>query len=186
MSSPHTEQFWQLLAATSSTANAPLLNALTVELARRPIPRIVQFHRTLMDLCDQALTWQLWDAADIVFEPYGASADGFVYFRLWLIGQGRVTFERALRHPDSLADHPAIRRFIRGDRSNEAFPHLEALMSVADEAFDRVLTKLSPMVAARIKRPGDLDQRPREAPWAARPKQPTHHPRLTRLLQSVA
>jgi hypothetical protein len=34
----------------------------------------------------------------------GCSDDLFVYFRLWLVGQGREYFERALREPERAAD----------------------------------------------------------------------------------
>jgi hypothetical protein len=182
------EEFWRILAA--ATAHGPdndgLADAIEHELARLPIPRIARFQRTLMHLCDRALTWDLWRAADIVFHPLGASEDDFVYFRLWLIGQGRGTFSRAVLRPDSLAEIPAIQRFAAGDRGNDNYPWMEELMYAAEAAYDQVLEKLGPAAAERLERPDDLSLRPREIPGPAWPKQPAHYPRLATLFQTAA
>jgi Protein of unknown function (DUF4240) len=48
-----------------------------------------------------AQTWDLWGAAYLV--NGGCSDDGFVYFRAWLIGQGRAAYAAAVADPDALA-----------------------------------------------------------------------------------
>jgi hypothetical protein len=73
---------------------------------------------------DRAFTWPVWDAAALVFghpedfdvdpwarkfdpERYGDKGfhdDAFADFRAWLIGQGRVAFERVVDDPDNFAD----------------------------------------------------------------------------------
>jgi hypothetical protein len=70
------------------------------------------------------------------------SDDGFEYFRLWLIGQGRVIFERAVTMPDSLAAVPAIRRLAGRRRlewnDDEEWPEWETLDYIAARAYHLV------------------------------------------------
>ncbi len=172
---PHIDEFWRILAAANGS-----VDSVTRALARLPIPRIARFHRTLVEQCDRAFTWELWQAADIVFDPWGASDDGFLYFRLWLIGQGRGTYARALVRPDSLAENPTIQRFAAGERGNETFPHLEELLYSGNEAYGLVLEKLGLRDKDR-ERPFDLDLSPQAVPAAPRPKQAVPYPRLAHL-----
>ena len=185
---PNRDEFWTFFEAVreKSTSDAQLPDAFTEELSRLPIPRIARFQRNLMELMEEALTWKLWDAADIIFQPWGASMDTFVYFRLWLIAQGRDTFERALREPDSLADHPFLQRFAAGAWENEDFPEMESLMYSAEGAFERVLEKLPPAIAARTEPPDELESRPREVPWEQRPPEEGRYPRLARLFEAAS
>ena len=60
------------------------------------------FQAFLDQACDRAFTWGLRGAAMRIFCGW-CSDDSFEYFRLWLIGRGRMTFERAITMPDSLA-----------------------------------------------------------------------------------
>jgi hypothetical protein len=175
---PHIDEFWRILAAADGSADS-----VTRALARLPIPRIARFHRTLVEQCDRAFRWELWQAADIVFDPWGASDDGFLYFRLWLIGQGHGTYARALLRPDSLADNLTIQRFAAGERGNETFPHLEELLYSGQAAYDLVLEKLARRDDDR-ERPLDLDRRPRAVPTASRPKQAARYPRLAQLFRT--
>jgi hypothetical protein len=169
------DDFWTFLDAVEPRTDDAVIEAL----ARLPIPRIARFHRILMELTEEALTWRLWAAADIIFHPWGASMDTFVYFRLWLIGQGRETFERAVRDPDSLAGNAFLQRFATLDR--DGLPEWEALMCCAESAFDRVLEKLPPAVAAGVEPPDDLELRPRETPWDSPSPYGFTFARLTRL-----
>jgi hypothetical protein len=43
-----------------------------------------------------------------LLDQWGASDDGFEYFRGWLIAQGREAFDSAVADPDSLAALPAV------------------------------------------------------------------------------
>jgi Protein of unknown function (DUF4240) len=94
----------------------PLLGeTLAQNLARQPIPRVCRFQRALMDLAEQALTWELWHAADIVFHPWGVSTDGFVYFRLWLIGARTGDVRSGLARP-GLLGRERVYSTVRGRR----------------------------------------------------------------------
>lgn len=173
---PYPDEFWVILDAAGGSADS-----VRAALARLPIPRIARFHRALVERCNRACTWELWQAADIVFHPWGgATGDGFLWFRLWLVGQGQSTFARALVQADSLAVNPVIQRFAAGDHSNEAFPHLEDLLYAGDAAFDTVREKLG-RGATNIERPDDLDLRPDENPLSTKPRQAADLPRLTHL-----
>lgn len=73
----------------------------------------------------KANTWKLWGAAYIL--NGGCSEDSFLYFRLWLIAQGRDVFTKAVADPESLA--AADLRFGKpGDFE------LEELLDEVDEA----------------------------------------------------
>ncbi|MEV4139673.1 DUF4240 domain-containing protein [Dactylosporangium sp. NPDC049742] len=109
--SPGVDDVWRLI----STARADLggspssddVAAAVVRLLRsRPAADIAAFEQPLWDLLAVSYRADLWAAAYLI--NGGASDDGFDYFRGWLIGQGRETFERALADPDSLATHPAV------------------------------------------------------------------------------
>jgi hypothetical protein len=63
---------------------------------------LISFERIFDDLMNRAYMWNLWGAAYVV--NGGCSDDGFVYFRAWLIMQGREIYEKALANPDSLAE----------------------------------------------------------------------------------
>lgn len=52
-----------------------------------------------------AYQYGLWAAASIM-ELGGCTDDGFIDFRMWLVGQGKDVYMAALKDPDSLADVP--------------------------------------------------------------------------------
>ena len=68
--------------------------------------QIAEFQDQLDATLQHANTWDLWAAAHII--NGGASDDGFLYFRGWLLMQGRHTFEAALADAESLAGNPEI------------------------------------------------------------------------------
>ena len=99
-----TNQFWDLIersrrAGDECEAQAEALAAL---LRRLPAPEVVAFDRELAARLAEAYRWDLCGVAYLV--NGGCSDDGFVYFRLWLAGQGRAYFEAALRDPERAAD----------------------------------------------------------------------------------
>jgi hypothetical protein len=110
---------------------------LAERLAVVPRSDIEDFQLQLDRLRDQVDTWQMWGAATLVFQG-GCSDDSFWYFQLWLIGQGRETFERAAADPDTLADVPAVRalagRFKR-EWGDDEWPGWEDLDYVAARAY---------------------------------------------------
>ena len=137
------DAFWQLIA--DSLEHAPGRAArghyLQGRLAALAPDSIVAFQAFLDQACDRALTWDLWGAAMRIFGGW-CSDDGFEYFRLWLIGRGRVTFERAVTMPDSLATVPAIRRLAGRHRrewdNDEEWPEWETLDYIAARAYHLV------------------------------------------------
>src|SRR5215216_7795317 len=98
------DEFWQLIersrihasdCETQAEALTALLRALRPE-------EIAAFERELTACLTEAYRWDLWGVAYLV--NGGCSDDLFVYFRLWLVGQGREYFEHALREPERAAD----------------------------------------------------------------------------------
>src|SRR5690242_18977802 len=134
------DAFWQLI--TGSLEHAPgraarerYLEARLAALA----PDGTEVFQALLDQArDRAFTWDLWGAATRIFGGW-CSDDGFEYFRLWLIGRGRVTFERAITMPDSLAAVPPIQRLAgrppREWDDDEEWPEWETLNYIAARAY---------------------------------------------------
>ena len=98
------DAFWQLIADSLEHApgRAGREHYLEGRLAALAPDGIVAFQAFLDQACDRAFTWGLRGAAMRIFGGW-CSDDSFEYFRLWLIGRGRMTFERAITMPDSLA-----------------------------------------------------------------------------------
>mgnify|MGYP003575955627 CR=1 FL=1 len=63
----------------------------------------IQFD-TLVRAADSGPIW----AAGVLLNAGHGSDDGFLYFRRWLIGQGRSTYFAALSDPDVLANAPVL------------------------------------------------------------------------------
>lgn len=88
-----------------------------------------------------ATAWDLCGAAARIFGGWCCD-DGFRYFRRWLVGQGRATFESAVALPDSLAGVPAITRLAGRHRRDwddeEEWPEWESLDYVAKDAYESV------------------------------------------------
>ncbi|MFI0404817.1 DUF4240 domain-containing protein [Actinomadura sp. 3N508] len=167
------DHFWDLIERVDANdrVDGSMAGVLAVELARLPVPQIAQFHRSVMVSARRALTWDLWEAADIIHRA-PCSQDTFCYFRLWLISQGREVFESAIGNPDSLADHPPILRLAQEPLSrwqNSDYPHMEDLLHGAEMAYDRVMDKIGPAMAAKVDRPEELEEVPQEIPDEAPP-----------------
>ncbi len=103
------DRFWELVEAAGAVAGGDC-QAQAIQLAamleQLPAEEIIAFERHSVRLLDEADRWDLWGAAYQINS--GCSDDGFVYFRGWLLTQGRAIWEAALRDPDSLATHPAV------------------------------------------------------------------------------
>lgn len=97
-------QFWSIIA-TACRADARAAEEwderLQAELRKLTADRIVEWNHLFDRLAARAYTRDLWGAAYLI--NGGASDDGFYYFRCWLIGMGRATYEAALDDPDNLA-----------------------------------------------------------------------------------
>jgi hypothetical protein len=100
-----TLQFWSIIESGGSEAlehPERQLEEVRERLSGLPLEGLLDFHRLFNRLMDDAYIWDLWGAAYLI--NGGCSDDGFAYFRSWLISRGRVTYEAAVRDPDSLAD----------------------------------------------------------------------------------
>src|SRR5579884_300056 len=98
------EQFWQLIEASRTASGGDCdrqVDALTSLLLEQSTEEIVEFDRLFYKLHEEAYRNDLWAATYIM--NGGCSDDGSVYFRSWLIGQGKDVYEAALRDPESLA-----------------------------------------------------------------------------------
>lgn len=98
--------FWRVIEsarrATGAEADGEeFAETLAERLGSLAPEQIESFARDLSKRLDEANTWDLWAAAYVM--NGGCSDDGFLYFRAWLIAQGRKVFERAVADPDSLA-----------------------------------------------------------------------------------
>ena len=105
MSAMNEDTFWRLVDSVWDQAG-PITDeygdALRSMLAALAPEELIGFEKLFDDVMNRAYRWDLWGAGYVV--NGGCSTDGFVYFRAWLVMQGRELFERALADPDSLAD----------------------------------------------------------------------------------
>ncbi|MBT9393227.1 DUF4240 domain-containing protein [Hymenobacter sp. NST-14] len=119
--------FWELLeAAKKASGQDESMQAelLTEALTEYEPAQIAEFECLLCEYLLEADHFGIL-AAEKIIDGY-VTDDSYLYFRCWLIAQGEDVFHAALRHPDSLADVVEAR-----------FPECEALLGVADEAFER-------------------------------------------------
>jgi hypothetical protein len=100
-----TDEFWNLIDVAWDASGDDLnqcADGLHTVLEPLEPDALVAFNAHFHDQLAKAYRWDLWGAAYLV--NGGASDDGFVYFRAWLILQGQEIYEAALADPDSLAD----------------------------------------------------------------------------------
>lgn len=102
--------FWALMDELSRRPGDrdERLRWLRGELLRRPAAEGVEFQVRLEAACGALATDALWRAANRI-EGGLCSDDGFEYFALWLVAQGRGTYEAVLADPDALAEVPEVR-----------------------------------------------------------------------------
>ena len=93
----------------------------------------------------ESYDWNLWGAAYLM--KGGCSDDAFDYFRGWLVTQGRSTWERALRDPDTLAE--------LGIDPDDDFLECERMLSIGRAAFDQDTDFYAAVDAARAELPAD-------------------------------
>jgi hypothetical protein len=97
------KHFWEILDMLEGYRDdGARYEALVDKLSRLPAEEIVDFARLYDELAAAAHRTDLWGAASLI--NGGASDDGFHYFCVWLVGQGRQVYEAAVRDPDTLAD----------------------------------------------------------------------------------
>ena len=97
-------QFWQIIEASKRESadcdeHADKLEELLLQC---DASEIAGFDQILAELMVQSYRWDLWDVGSMV--NGGCSEDGFEYFRLWIIAQGREYFEAAMKNPERAGD----------------------------------------------------------------------------------
>lgn len=137
---PMTEdEFWALVDAWSGEPGdrAAREDLLRARLLRLTPAAVAAFQAHLERAVEAAYTRPLWDAATRI-EGGRCSDDGFEYFRLWLVAQGRAVYEAALAAPDTLADLSAIRALSGRpvqDWDDDEWPEWEELDYLAQSAW---------------------------------------------------
>ncbi|CAM5441654.1 DUF4240 domain-containing protein [Streptomyces narbonensis] len=136
------DAFWALIEELSRRPGDrdERLEWLRAELVRRPEAESVAFQVRLEKVCERADTRAVWTAANRV-EGGDCTEDGFHYFTLWLVGQGRKVYESVVADPDALADVPGIRALVGRDRDewdDDEWPEWEELDYVAQDAYDEL------------------------------------------------
>jgi Protein of unknown function (DUF4240) len=123
------DQIWTLIDSIRSASAGDFLNRFSkrlLELKKSELrTHVSQFNKLLKS----SNRWTLWGAAYLM--NGGCSDDGFLYWRCWLIAQGRKVYEAALQDADSLSD--AKLRFGRSDEFE-----LEEILDAFDDAQDAV------------------------------------------------
>ena len=122
--------FWSLIDETRPERGSPAqhLTARRRRLRGLAPKEIASFQRHLTSAMANAQDRNLWAAA-ILIRGY-CSDDGFIYFCLWLISQGRAVYSAALEDPDTLAG--VVRR--GGSRACQ----FEALWNIAPRVYEEL------------------------------------------------
>jgi len=158
---PENSVLWALVDPVPDAARSEraMIDPLLARLSTLPIPRLARFQRELLDCLEGLLSWRLWEAADVIHQ-LPCSGDTFADFRSWVVAQGSEVYRQVLRDPDSLAEVPEIARIIRLPLpwADADYPHFGSLGGLAGDAFDEILAKLGPAVAASVERPAVLDE----------------------------
>lgn len=99
------DKFWHIVDSTTVFENdqQAQMGLLHQTLLLLSADEIVAFENTFNAMRRRAYSWELWGAAYIMNNGFGAD-DDFEYFMRWLVSKGRRIFEMAIANPDSLAD----------------------------------------------------------------------------------
>ncbi len=85
---------------------------------------IVSFEEHFNKKLVESFSWELWGVAYLI--NGGCSDDGFLYFRGWLISQGKDYFDAALENPENGANNA----------SPDEFNECESILYVARQVFE--------------------------------------------------
>ncbi len=95
------EKFWELIdqarSGGSASASPERLQKLLSLLSD---DEVLGFGHMFYEKLCELNQWRLWAAGYVI--AGGMSDDSFHYFRSWIIGKGRDTFEVAMNNPDEL------------------------------------------------------------------------------------
>ena len=98
--------FWQIMEEAKEQCGRDLgwmADWLERQLRGMQPEQILKFYAILCGYQEAANKYGLWIAADLL-KDNGCSDERFLYFRNWLIAQGKERYLAALKDPDSLAD----------------------------------------------------------------------------------
>ncbi|GAB3845921.1 DUF4240 domain-containing protein [Dactylosporangium cerinum] len=124
------DEFWALIEASAGDgAGQDEREAwLRRRLLRAPRADLLDFVQHLAATREPANTYRLWHAANLMCGGY-CSTDGFHYFQMWLVGNGRAVYDAAIADPDSLAAAPQVAPLAAAPE--RAYPGWESLEYVA-------------------------------------------------------
>jgi hypothetical protein len=97
------EKFWKIVEFAkkeSEGTEEKYIEIMELELNKLTPKEIIGFDEILDGLRVEAYDRELWGAAYVI--NGGCSDDGFEYFRAWLIAQGQIVYENALKDPKTL------------------------------------------------------------------------------------
>ncbi|MEV1172474.1 DUF4240 domain-containing protein [Nonomuraea sp. NPDC049784] len=153
------DEFWLLIeqSARETTGNEARLAWLHERLVQRSAEEIVDFDAWILMARRKVDTWLMWGAMRALFG--GGSDDGFWYFQMWLVGLGRVAFERVAHEPDALVDVPEVQRLVTMERNrqtwtNDDWPKFERLAYVAVKAWEQATGKEHEELAEALRSRG--------------------------------
>ncbi|MEU7863358.1 DUF4240 domain-containing protein [Nonomuraea sp. NPDC049141] len=121
------DDFWEIVESCRAASGGDFEEQVWLQRERLlalTVDELASFTALWETVDNRAFTWPVWDAAALVFgnpedfdvdpwamrfdpERYGDKGfndDAFADFRAWLIGQGRLAFERVVDDPDNFAD----------------------------------------------------------------------------------
>ncbi|MEV8512261.1 DUF4240 domain-containing protein [Dactylosporangium sp. NPDC051484] len=154
------DQFWAVVDGARAQAGgdwSAVPEFVTDALARRPLADIADFAQIQDELEWAAYREDLLTACRLINAGFG-SDDGFLYFRDWLLVQGRAAFEAALANPDSLLDVPGVSAM--DPVADDCFADCEDFLYVANEAWRRVTG--APELSSSVDKRGHVSLDPDE------------------------
>jgi hypothetical protein len=146
------KRFWDVIAfACQHDVSGPFEAAwrgpLVEALATLPADDVVAFGHWFDGKVEAANTHDLLAVAYWI--GYSASELGFRYFRSWLVGMGKRTYESALADPDSLADVTTPGRDDYEAQLDTAAREAWRLLGRGDLEYNRAHDALGPLRPAR-------------------------------------
>ena len=128
--------FWEIIEKSeSANYEYDFPEGLVFELKKLTPELIIEFYEIYNVIHEEADMGDVWAAGMLLNGGHG-SDDGFVYFRDWLIAQGRETFEKTLAEPDSLALIP-----VDTDETGRPYAEWESFAYAPSYAYEEVTTK---------------------------------------------
>jgi hypothetical protein len=127
MDTINTDKFWELLDNAVKVSNDDdnlKEQILTKELAELSLEEIIDFEFAFRKCVIDADDFKVMAAMKII--EGSVTDDSYLYFRCWLIGQGKTIYQETLKNPDYLA------YIVKTDKIHE----FEGLMYVATKAYE--------------------------------------------------